>query len=322
MPNHARKPNLSLDILRITDLSPETPTPPIGGGRRNPPRVFWGIGIALLSVGAAAPMARMAEVNALAIAFWRCAIGSVAILPYLLWVKPRWPRGKSLVPLLVAGIALAAHFAFWLGSLHFTSVAASVVLVCTQPIFVTLLSRVFLRENTNAWAIAGISIAFLGVVLIATDGESTENSMLGNAMALVGALMVALYVLIGRRVRGTGMPLGWYTFVVYGSAGLTLLAAACWMNIPLTGFSSSSWTWILAVALVPQLIGHTLFNWALGYMKASMLSGTILVEPVISTLLAWWWLQETPGGSTLLGGVVALFGLALLLHGQKAEPKN
>ena len=295
------------------------PSHAASGHTRKPSRVFWGIGIALLSVGTAAPMARMAEVNALAIAFWRCTLGSAAIVPYLLWVRPAWPLGKPPATLLLAGIALAAHFAFWLGSLHFTSVAASVVLVCTQPIFVTLLARVFLREKTGILAIAGIGIAFLGVVLIATDGESTSTSMLGNAMALVGALTVALYVLIGRSVRGTGMPLSWYTFVVYGSAGVTLWMAAHLASEPLTGFSTSSWTWIFAVALIPQLIGHTLFNWALGYVKASTLSGTILVEPVISTALAWWWLHEEPGWRTLLGGIVALSGLAILLRGQKPD---
>lgn len=305
--------------FRITDLSLETPTPAVPSRPQPQTRVFWAIGIALLSVGAAAPMARMADVNALAIAFWRCTIGSLAILPYLVWFRPTWPQGKSPALLLAAGIALAAHFAFWLGSLDFTSVAASVVLVCTQPIFVTLLSRVFLREKTNAWALTGIGVAFCGVVLIATDGQSTENGLLGNAMALFGALTVAIYVMIGRSARGTGMPLSWYTFVVYGSAGATLLAAAQWMNEPLTGFSSMSWTWILAVALLPQLIGHTLFNWALGYVKASTLSGTILVEPVISTALAWWLLQEEPGWPTLVGGVVALFGLGVLLRGQKTD---
>jgi drug/metabolite transporter (DMT)-like permease len=140
----------------------------------------------------------------------------------------------------------------------------------------------------------------------------------GNALALIGAIAVAAYVLIGRSLRTAGISVLPYSIVVYTSAAATLVPAALVGGVPLWGFSGETWFWLWAVTLGPQILGHTVLNWALRYVQASVISGTILVEPVVSALLAWLILSEKPGLATLLGGGVVLAGLFLLLHGYRA----
>ena len=159
-------------------------------------------------------------------------------------------------------------------------------------------------------------MALAGTVVIAADRTVGSAALLGNVLALVGAITVAVYVLIGRSSRTGGVGVLPYSVVVYSAAAATLLPAALVFDVSLWGFSGETWFWLAAITLGPQLMGHTVFNWALCYVEASVISGIVLAEPVVSALLAWLVLSERPGLLTLLGGAVVLAGLYFLLKGR------
>jgi drug/metabolite transporter (DMT)-like permease len=270
----------------------------------------------VLAVSAAAIFIRLAEAPAIAVAFWRCALGAAVLLPPALVRGDRFPTGRTLYAGVASGVALGAHFGFWISSLDFTSVAASVVLVSTQPIFVAVLAYLVFGERTAPLSFAGILVALAGTAIIAADRTVGSAALLGNVLALLGAVTVAVYVLIGRSSRTGGVGVLPYSVVVYSAAAATLLPAALVFDVPLWGFSGETWFWIAAITLGPQLMGHTVFNWALRYVEASLISGVVLAEPVLSALLAWLILSERPGLLTMLGGAVVLAGLYLLLKGR------
>ena len=191
------------------------------------------------------------------------------------------------------------------------------VLVTTQPVFVAILAYLLFGEKTSPVSFAGILVAIAGTVVIAQDGSVGSAAFLGNVLALIGAVMVAVYFLIGRSQRSGGVGVLPYVIVVYSAAAaVTLLLVALISATPLWGYSGETWFWLWCLTLGPQTMGHTVFNWALRYVEASILAGTILAEPVVASLLAWFVLSEKPGAVTVLGGAVILSGLYLLLWGR------
>ena len=279
------------------------------------------VAVGVLAVSAAAIFIRLAEAPAIAIAFWRCALGAAVLLPPALVRREKFPTGRTLYVGMASGVALGAHFGFWISSLDYTSVAASVVLVSTQPVFVAVLAYLLFGERTSPLSFAGILVALAGTAVIAGDGSVGSAALFGNMLALVGAATVAVYVLIGRSSRTGGVGVLPYSIVVYSAAALTLLPVALLFDIRLWGYSGETWLWLWAITLGPQIMGHTVFNWTLRYVEASIVSGTILAEPVVSALLAWLILSERPGLPTILGGAVVLFGLFLLLRGYRVKPE-
>jgi drug/metabolite transporter (DMT)-like permease len=280
------------------------------------------VAVGVLAVSAAAIFIRLAEAPAIAVAFWRCTLGTAVLLPPALIRKEKFPTGRTLYIGMASGVALGAHFGFWISSLDYTSVAASVVLVSTQPVFVAILAYLLFGERTSPLSLAGILVALAGTAVIAGDGSVGSAALFGNALALVGAVAVAVYVLIGRSSRTGGVGVLPYSIVVYSAAALTLLPVALLFGVELWGYPGETWFWLWAITLGPQIMGHTVFNWALRYVEASVVSGTILAEPVVSSLLAWLILFERPGLPTILGGAVVLFGLFMLLRGYRvpSEP--
>jgi drug/metabolite transporter (DMT)-like permease len=275
------------------------------------------VAVGVLAVSAAAILIRLAEAPAIAVAFWRCALGAALLLPPALMRRERFPRGRDLYVGVASGVALGAHFGFWISSLDHTSVAASVVLVSTQPVFVAILAYLLFGERTSPLSFAGILAALAGTAVIAGDDSVGSAALLGNALALVGAVTIAIYVLIGRSSRTGGIGVLPYSVVVYSAAALALLPVALLFEVRLWGYSGETWLWLWAITLGPQIMGHTVFNWALRYVEASVISGTILAEPVVSALLAWLILSEKPGVATVVGGAVVLSGLFLLLRGRR-----
>lgn len=223
---------------------------------------------------------------------------------------------------IASGVALGAHFGFWISSLDYTSVAASVVLVSNTPVFVAILAYLLFGEKTTLVSFAGILVALGGTAVISQDGSVGSAALLGNALAIVGALTFTVYVLIGRSQRSAAEPVGVlpYSIVLYSAAALTLLPAALLSGDRLWGYSGETWFWLAAITVGPQIMGHTVFNWALRYVEASVISGTVLAEPVVASLLAWLVLSEKPGIATVLGGAIVLVGIFLLLRGRRAAP--
>ncbi len=285
------------------------------------------VAVGVLAVSAAAIFIRLADAPAVAISFWRCFLGVLVLLPLAAARREEVPRGRTLWVALASGAALGAHFGFWISSLDYTSVAASVVLVTTQPVFVAIFAYLLFGERTSPLSVAGILVAVAGTAVIAGDGSYGSAAFLGNALALAGAVMVAVYVLIGRFARSRGVGVLPYVITVYSSASATLLVVAVLSGTQLWGYPAETWLWLGAITLGPQIMGHTVFNWALRYVEASIVSGAILAEPVVAVLLAWLVLSEKPGALTVIGGGVVLAGLYLLLRGrrppgQKTEAPN
>ena len=265
-------------------------------------------------------MIRLAGAPALAVAFWRCLLGVAILLPPALVRGDRFPQGRTLYVGIASGVALGAHFGFWISSLDFTSVAASVVLVSNTPVFVAVLAYLVLGEKTTPLSFAGILVALAGTAVIAQDGSVGSAALFGNALALLGAVTFTVYVLIGRSQRSAAEPVGVlpYSIVLYSAAALALLPVALVSGDRLWGYSGETWLWLAAIAVGPQIMGHTVFNWALRYVEASVISGTVLAEPVLAAVLAWLVLSEKPGSATILGGVIVLAGILLLLRGRRA----
>ncbi|MBA2509904.1 MAG: EamA family transporter [Rubrobacteraceae bacterium] len=276
----------------------------------------------VLAVSSAAVMIRVAGAPALAVAFWRCALGVAILLPSALIRRDRFPRGRTLYVGIASGVALGAHFGFWISSLDYTSVAASVVLVSNTPVFVAILAYLLFGEKTTPVSFAGILVALGGTAVISQDGSVGSAALFGNALAIVGALTFTVYVLVGRSQRSAAEPVGVlpYSIVLYSAAALTLLPAALLSGDRLWGYSGETWFWLAAITVGPQIMGHTVFNWALRYVEASVISGTVLAEPVVASLLAWLVLSEKPGIATVLGGAVVLVGIFLLLRGRRSAP--
>ncbi len=230
-----------------------------------------------------------------------------------------------------SGLFLAVHFATWISSLEYTTVASSVVFVSTGPLWVALLSPFFLNERITRAAVAGLCIAILGGIIIGlSDACSWSNglrcsqlgqvlqgpAMWGNFLALVGAWAVSGYIIIGRKVRAR-ISLIPYIFLVYGISAIALLIMMFAAGESPRGYPAQTYGWILLLALFPQLIGHSTYNWALKYLPASLVAVTTLAEPVGSAILAYFVLSETPTRGVLIGGMLILIGIYLA-----AKPGN
>lgn len=287
-----------------------------------PSRILWTLLlIGILSISCASIFIRLADAPPLAIAAYRVGIATVLIAPYYLHRRgrseDRWDSGILRLTLL-SGIFLALHFTFWIKSLQMTSVASAATLCNTTPLFTALFSRAFLGERLPSRVIAGIMLAFGGGVFLAgTDFLLTSQALWGDLLALAGAVMAAGYFLAGRAVRPY-LSLPAYTAAVYGVAALVLLACSMATGTALSGFSAKTYLFLVLLAVIPQLVGHTTFNWVLRFLSPTVVAILVLGEPIGATLLAWLILGETV---TILkcAGLLTL-GAGIVLSSLSASP--
>jgi drug/metabolite transporter (DMT)-like permease len=220
---------------------------------------------------------------------------------------------------LLSGLFLSLHFATWISSLEYTTVASSVVLVTTTPLWVALLSPFTLREPITRGQLMGMLAALAGGVVIGVSdsGDSAaSNPLLGDLLALAGAMMAASYIIIGRRLRKK-MTLVSYTFLVYGTAAVMLVVFMLAGGYSPLGYPAVTYLWFVLLALIPQLLGHSSINWALGYLSAASVSTILLGEPIGSTILAVILLHETPGAVKILGAALILAGIYAVARSEK-----
>ncbi|HEX6843898.1 MAG TPA: DMT family transporter [Actinomycetota bacterium] len=269
--------------------------------------------IGVTAVSFSSVLVRLAgDTPPLAIAFYRCAFASLVLVPIAL-VRHRPSFGalsrRDRWLLVASGIVLAAHFASWIPSISMTSVAASAVLVQTSPVWVAVLGR-FVGERAARGTAAGIALALAGVVVIALQGPdgSGTNPLLGDLLALAGAFFAAVYFLLGRRLRPV-LPLVAYTAVVYSVSAVALAGAMVASSTPFAGYEPTVWLLFVAITVGPQFLGHTVFNYLLGHVRASIVSVSLLAEPVGATILALVFLDEAPGVWTVAGGALVLAGV-------------
>ncbi len=284
----------------------------------------------IFAVSTSALFIRLAQVeaNSIVVAAYRLSFASIILLPFA-WHKRaefrRLRRGQVGL-ILLSGAFLALHFATWISSLAYTSVASSVVLVTTTPLWVGMFSPVFLRERLSLQVWLGLLVALAGGVLVglseacqlgaaglvcpAAASFIQGKAFLGNSLALIGAFLAAGYMIVGRRVRAE-LSLVSYISLVYGTAAVLLVGMALASGQRVSGFSLPVYFWMFCLAVIPQLLGHTSYNFALGYLPAAFVSVSVLAEPVGATLLAIVVLGELPTQLELIGGVIILAGIGL-----------
>ena len=275
------------------------------------------LGVAIVAVSTSALLIREAAAPALAVAFWRTALAA-GLLGTVTALRPkrraeligleRRPRRASVA----AGLLLAAHFATWIPSLSFTTVASSVALVATQPVWAAVIAS-FLGERIPGRAWTGIGVALTGVVVLSgVDFATSARALFGDALALTGGILAAAYVTVGASVR-RGVSTTVYTTLCYSTAALVLLAVAVAARDPLAGprYDGGTWACLVAITLGPQLLGHSLINRVLRTISPTVVSVAILGEIVGSAFLAWAAFGESPPAGAYPAAVLIAAGVYL-----------
>ncbi|MBD2101361.1 DMT family transporter [Leptolyngbya sp. FACHB-261] len=293
----------------------------------------WTVGlvltVAIFAISTAAIFTRLAFAAAdtegvgisLVLAGSRLILAALLVLPAWRHLHPGQLAPGALRYAVLAGICLAVHFATWITSLAYTSIAASTTLVTTNPVWVTLLSWLWLREKPTALTLLGISVALSGGVLLGWGDAGTagagSNPLLGDFLALVGSWAISLHLLLGREAQQRGLGLAGYTAVTYSTAAVVLAPLPLAVGASYVGYPSLVYVYILLIALLPQVVGHTSINWAVRWVSPILVTLAILFEPVGSTLLAYWFFAEVPGLLVLIGAVILLIGVAIAIVGTR-----
>lgn len=295
----------------------------------------WQVGailtIGVLAVSTAALFIRLAFQAAgtqgvgfsLVLAASRLTLAAVFLLPAWRGLRAAHPSRQAFFYSMGAGVCLAIHFATWITSLSYTSIAASAALVTTNPIWVTLLSWVWFREKPSLKTILGIGLALVGSLLVAFGDGGTglgRQPWLGNGLALVGSWAISLYFLLGREAQRRGLTISSHVALTYGTAAIVLLPLPLLVGATYWGYPPKVYLYIALIALFPQLIGHTSFNWAVRWISPTLVTLTILAEPIGASLLGFLVLGENPGLPVMLGALIILTGVAIAAIGSSSEP--
>lgn len=268
----------------------------------------------IAAISCASIFVRLAEAPPVAIATYRVTLAALVIAPYHAWTSRSqaspWDARLAMVSM-ISGVFLAFHFIFWISSLSLTSVASSATLVGTAPIFVAVFSFLLWKEKPPGRLKLGVLFTVAGSAFLAgRDYSFSRAALLGDLLAILGAVTASGYLVAGRFAR-KHLSLSAYTLAAYGSAALTLFAVSFLLGTPLSGFTTETYTLLVLIAVVPQLIGHTAFNWALGFLSPTRVSILILGEPIGATALAYLFLGETLSPSKFLGLAVLASGILL-----------
>lgn len=287
------------------------------------PRALWPIVFTgILAISSASILIRLADAPSLTIAAYRVTLAALCLTPWVLRERSAVPDKTAIPwgPLFLSGLFLALHFAFWIESLKKTTVASSVTLVSISPVFTAIFSSFFFKEHPHPLMRAAIGVCIAGTACVAGfDFRIGVHFLMGDLMALLGALMASGYFLAGRYVRRT-LPLPTYIFGSYGTAGGVLIAFCVLSRTPLHGFSFKTSAILVLLALVPQLIGHTSFNWALKHLSATAVAAFTLGEPLGATALAFVLFNETVTLPKALGLGLLATGIALSARASSLPP--
>ena len=278
------------------------------------------LAIAIVAVSSSGPMIAACAAPALAIAFWRCFIGATVTAP-LAWLKNQeiWRNltKRDLVGAALAGFFLGLHFAAWIPSLRYTSIAAATAIVATQVVWAALIAHgLGVKAPGKEWF--GIAISLIGVIMLTgIDVSLNPTALIGDLQALLGAMFAAAYMTVGQRVR-KNIPTSVYTTLVYAAAAAVLLVFVLVSNSPLTGYAARDWILILGLTAIAQLLGHTLMNMALRSLSATTISLAILLEMPGAVLIAWFWPGQQPPWQIFPAVVLIMTGLVIVISSTRA----
>lgn len=286
---------------------------------------FLVLAVGLVAISFGSIFARIAQgegVGSLAVATWRLGLAALLITPLALTRGRRELlrlSGRQAALALGAGFFLALHFGTWISSLEYTSVASSTALVTTNPLWIGIAAYVLFGERPGRLMVGGIALSLAGSLLIFwSDSRGTAagtQPLLGNLLALAGSWCFSAYLMIGRRLRA-GLGLSAYIWLAYGAAALFLAAASGFAATPLLSHSAAAWTVLAAMALGPQLLGHTAYNWSLRYVSATLVAVVTLGEPVGAAVLAWLIFGEGFAPLQFAGFCLLLGGIYLAARGE------
>jgi drug/metabolite transporter (DMT)-like permease len=280
----------------------------MGGRVRAAPYVV--LGVALLAVSCGAIFARLAEAQPLAIAAWRVGLALIVVMPFAATGIVDAGTSKRARALAAgAGLLLAVHFATWIASLEYTTVARSVLFVCTAPIWVALLEFLSGRGAPTRATLLALVLALAGAALVSGGGHGGAAALRGDLLALTGGVAMAAYFMLSREAQAA-LPFRAYLGIAYGVAAAALWLAVLVADVPATGFDARTWWALAGMAAVSQLIGHSGYNWSLRHLSPLFVAVVSVGEPVLASALAWWILGETLDWRTVAGGVLILAAIA------------
>jgi drug/metabolite transporter (DMT)-like permease len=281
------------------------------------------LSLAVVGIGASAPLIVAIAAPALAIALWRNVLGTAALLPWVLTrargeLAALWRDAHLRRVVLLAGLALAAHFATWVPAVTLTTVTAATALGAVQPVWNALIARAGGQQvTTRVWL--GIVLAVLGaLVLTGLDLGRDPRALLGNVLALLGGVAAAFYVALGARARASVGTTA-YAVSCYAVCAVVLLVVCLVAEVPLTGFPASTWGLLVLLTVLAQLLGHTLLNRAVGTVGPVVVALVILLEVPAATLIAAWWLGQVPPLAALPAAALVLAGVALVVTSRVRE---
>ncbi len=291
------------------------------------PQTFanYAILIAVVAVSFSAILIRWSDAHPFVIAAYRMGITSLILLPlvpakYLSQIRKI--KRNELLFMIAIGMILALHFGSWIASLEETSVASSVILVTSHPLLVAIVSHYIFREKLQTIGYIGIIIAFTGIIILTIGDYGLGGSNLkGDVLALIGSIAAGIYILGGRKSRRS-VSLIPYVFIVYSICTICLLAACVAVSAPLYPLPLSEYELFILMAIIPTILGHTFYNYALKYVKAQLISVSLLGEPIGSSILAYILLSEAAPRFTIIGGALILPGIYLAYIGRNVKEKT
>lgn len=270
--------------------------------------------LGVLGVSASSVLVRLSTAPSLILVFYRVGMATLLLAPWV-WLHHRQEvknlSAREVLLCLGSGSALGLHFSAYFESLRYTSIASSVVLVDTEVLFVALIGMLLFRKKLSARAWLAVVMALGGSVIIAmADTAAGPDALRGDALALAGALFVAIYTMIGAVCRKS-ISTTVYTFLVYLAASLTVLVIAAAGGQAITGYGSINYLTGFGMAILCTLMGHSVFSWGLKYLPPAFISTAKLLEPVFASLLGLVLFREIPGTLTILGGIIIMIAIAL-----------
>ncbi len=296
---------------------------PQGAGPRIPPRIVVFIGVFFAATSAV--LIKASTAHPLAIAFYRMLFTTLLLLPQLGrggFHRIRNLSSRQIRLSVIGGVFLGFHFAAWISSLSFTTVASATVLVNTHPVLVVVFGLVFLRERIPWDAAVWMAIALGGSMLLSLGGlRGDPGEVTGNLLAFGGAIAAAGYMLVGRAVRQE-LDTRVYTFVVYSVSAAVLLIMVALSGVRLAPYPWFEFAIFVGLAVFPTLLGHSLFNWALKYVKTSLVSTAILGEPIVASVMALFIFGERPGVYTLIGGPIIIVAIYFFVRADGRFARN
>lgn len=282
-------------------------------------KIYICLVIGIISISLAAIFAKFCnEVSSTMIATYRMGISAFLlclIFPFNKTKTINLLNKKNILMCFLSGIFLSMHFIFWFTSIKLTNIASSVVLVTTSPIFLGIISKFILKKQIPRKIVAGILLSFIGTILI-TQSDSNifdkinTDILFGDLMALLGSLMASLYLLIGgiQRTRQTTFE---YILLTYSFSAITLIILSVFLDIPFTGYGKEAYLFLILLAIIPQLLGHTIFNYSLKHLSPESVAITILGEPVGASILAYFIFDEKLQALQIIGIVLILYSIIL-----------